>query len=110
MGIDDAADPDTVQGVIGVFGVIALGVFSTGFPSLQSASGEAPMISLIGQIIGAAVFALTGFVPGYIVANTLKAMGMLCVPEAAEIHGLYLVKVASAAYPEGIPTSASPAE
>ena len=110
MGIDDAVGAVTVHGVMGVFGVIALGVFATGFPSLQGAAGEAPTISLIGQIIGAVVFALVGFVPGYIVAYILKKMGMLRVPEAAEIHGLDPVKVASAAYPEGIPASASPAE
>ena len=110
MGIDDAVGAVTVHGTIGVFGVIALGVFASGFPSLQGAAGEAPTISLYGQVIGALVFALVGFVPGYIVAYILKKLGMLRVPEAAEIHGLDPVKVASAAYPEGIPASAAPAE
>jgi len=110
MGIDDAVGAVTVHGTIGFLGVVALGVFASGFPALQGAAGEAPTISLYGQIIGAIVFALLGFIPGYIVAGALKAMGMLRVPEAAEIAGLDPVKVASAAYPEGIPPSAAPAE
>ncbi len=109
-GIDDAVGAVTVHGTIGVYGVIALGVFASGFPSLQGAAGDAPTISLIGQIIGAIVFALVGFVPGYIVAAILKPLGLLRVPEAVEIQGLDPVKVASAAYPEGIPASAAPAE
>jgi len=109
MGIDDAVGAVTVHVTIGVYGVIALGVFASGYPSLQGAAGDASTISLIGQIVGAIVFALVGFVPGYIVAMILKAMGMLRVPERAEIHGLDPVKVASAAYPEGIPASAPPA-
>lgn len=110
MGIDDAVGAVTVHGTIGVYGVIALGVFASGFPALQGAAGEVATVSLWGQIVGAIVFALVGFVPGYIVAFILKSMGMLRVPEGAEIHGLDPVKVASAAYPEGIPASAAPAE
>jgi Amt family ammonium transporter len=109
MGIDDAVGAVTVHGTIGVYGVVMLGVFASGFPALQGAAGEVPTISLVGQIVGAIVFALLGFVPGYITAGILKAMGMLRVPAAAEEAGLDPVKVASAAYPEGIPASAPPA-
>lgn len=110
MGIDDAVGAVTVHGTIGVFGVIMLGVFASGFPALQGATGDAPTITLYGQVIGAIVFALIGFVPGYIIAWILKSVGMLRVPAGAEEHGLDPVKVASAAYPEGIPASAPPAE
>jgi Amt family ammonium transporter len=96
--------------VIGIYGVVMLGVFASGFPSLQGAAGEAPTISLMGQIVGAIVFILLGLVPGYLVSLLLKAFGLLRVPRGAEIHGLDPVKVASSAYPEGIPISALPAE
>lgn len=109
MGIDDAVGAVTVHGTIGVYGVIALGVFASGYPALQGAAGEAPTISLIGQIMGAVVFFLLGFVPGYVCSLILKMLGLLRVPENAEEHGLDPVKVASAAYPEGIPVSAPPA-
>ena len=54
--------------------------------------------------------ALLGFVPGYAVSFVLKAMGMLRVPESAELLGLDLTKVPSSAYPESIHPSVSPAE
>ena len=110
LGIDDAVGAVTVHGTIGIYGVVMLGVFASGFPALQGAAGEAPTITLIGQIVGAVVFILLGLVPGYLVSLLLKMLGMLRVPAGAEEHGLDPVKVASAAYPEGIPASAAPAE
>ncbi len=109
MGIDDAVGAVTVHGTMGVYGVVMLGVFASGFPALQGEVGVAT-ISLWGQIVGAIACVLVGLVPGYLVSGLLKMMGMLRVPEAAEIAGLDPVKVASAAYPEGIPASAAPAE
>ncbi|WP_425046230.1 ammonium transporter [Primorskyibacter sp. S87] len=109
MGIDDAVGAVTVHGTIGLYGLIALGVFAAGYPSLQGAAGEAPTISLMGQIVGAVVFFLLGFVPGYVCSFILKVLGLLRVPANAEEHGLDPVKVASSAYPEGIPISAPPA-
>ena len=65
---------------------------------------------MIGQIVGAVVFFLLGFVPGYVVSLLLKMAGLLRVSEEAEIAGLDATKVPVAAYPEGISQSASPAE
>jgi len=107
-GIDDAVGAVTVHGTIGIYGVVALGVFASGYPALQGE--DAPTISLIGQIVGAIVFILLGFIPGYVVSLILSKLGLLRVPARAEEHGLDPVKVASAAYPEGIPASALPAE
>lgn len=102
-GIDDAVGAVTVHGTIGLYGVILLGVFASGYPALQ---GEgAPTISLFGQIGGAVVFFLLGFVPGYVVSFILKAMGMLRVPADAEEAGLDTVKVPAQGYPEGIAPS-----
>ena len=53
----------TVHGTIGVHGVIMLGVFASEFPTLQGPAGEVPVISLSGQVVGAVVFALLGFIP-----------------------------------------------
>ena len=102
-GIDDAVGAVTVHGTIGLYGVVMLGIFGAGFPALQGAAGDAPTISLIGQIIGAAVFFLLGFVPGYVVSYILKMMGMLRIPAGAEIAGMDEVKVPAHGYPEGIP-------
>ena len=107
-GIDDAVGAVTVHGTIGLYGVVMLGVFASGYPALQG-EGVAT-ISLFGQIVGAVVFFLCGFVPGYVVSYILKGMGMLRVPEGAEIVGMDTVKVPAQGYPEGIPTSPAPAE
>jgi len=109
-GIDDAVGAVTVHGTIGLYGVVMLGVFASGWPALQGAAGEVPTISLYGQIVGAVVFGLLGFVPGYAVSWILKKANMLRIPEAAELAGMDTVKVPIQGYPEGIPASATPAE
>jgi Amt family ammonium transporter len=58
---------------------------------------------VIGQIVGAIVFFLLGFVPGYVVSLILKKVGMLRIPRGAEEAGMDLVKVPGQGYPEGIP-------
>ncbi|WP_308917871.1 ammonium transporter [Jannaschia sp. LMIT008] len=106
MGIDDAVGAVTVHGTIGLYGVVMLGVFASGYPALQGAEGEVAQISLVGQIVGAAVFFLLGFVPGYVVSFVLKMLGMLRIPEGAELVGMDRVKVPAEGYPEGIPAPA----
>ena len=105
-GIDDAVGAVTVHGTIGIYGMLMLGIFASGYPSLQGAEGDAPTISFIGQLVGSIVFILLGLVPGYAVSWILNKMGLLRVPANAEEHGLDPVKVAAQAYPEGIPISA----
>lgn len=107
-GIDDAVGAVTVHGTIGLFGVIMLGVWANGYPSAQGA--DAPTITLTGQIVGAGVFFLLGFVPGYVVSLILKRAGLLRVSPEAEEAGLDFTKVPVSAYPEGISVSATPAE
>lgn len=107
-GIDDAVGAVTVHGTIGLFGLIGLGIWGSGYPALQGA--DAPTISLIGQIVGAIVFFLLGFVPGYVVSLILKMAGLLRVSEEAEVLGLDMTKVPVAAYPEGIVASGTPAK
>ena len=102
-GIDDAVGAVTVHGTIGLFGLIMLGVFASGYPALDIENP--PTISLMGQIVGAVVFFLLGFVPGYVVSLILNMFGMLRTPEAAERAGLDPVKVPAQGYPEGIPAS-----
>jgi ammonia channel protein AmtB len=109
-GIDDAVGAVTVHGTIGIFGVVTLGIFGSGYPSLLGAAGEVPTISLTGQIVGAVVFILLGFVPGFICSWVLDKLNMLRIPEGAEIAGMDAVKVPIQGYPEGIPASAQAAE
>ncbi|MEL6990318.1 MAG: ammonium transporter, partial [Pseudomonadota bacterium] len=109
MGIDDAVGAVTVHGTMGVYGMLLLGIFASGYPALGEAaafSGDAvPTISFIGQLVGIVVFVLIGFITGYVPSLILKMLGMLRVPEAVEIAGLDTVKVPAQAYPEGIAVS-----
>ena len=110
MKIDDAVGAVTVHGTLGIWGVLAVGIFASGYPALQGEAGEISHVSLIGQIVGIVVMFLLGFVPGYVTSLILKVVGLLRVGEAAEINGLDLTKVPNVAYPEGINPSANPAE
>lgn len=95
FGIDDAVGAFSVHGVGGLIGVVACGVFASGYPNI-----DAPAISLGGQLLGALVMATLGFVPGFGVSYALKAMGLLRVPREAEEAGLDLTEIPSQAYPE----------
>lgn len=105
LGIDDAVGAVTVHGVLGAWGVLAVGIFASGFPALSGDAGVA-LTSLKGQLIGLAVMFGCGFLPGYILSLILRIMGLLRVPEHAEIAGLDITKVPANAYPEGLHNSA----
>ena len=110
MGIDDAVGAVTVHGTIGIFGMLMLGIFASGYPAALGAAGEVPTVSFIGQLVGSIVFIAIGLITGYVTSLILKMLGMLRVPREAEIAGLDTVKVPAQAYPEGIAASAPPAE
>ncbi len=111
LKIDDAVGAVTVHGVVGLWGVLAAGIFAAGYPAVQGDAGV-PTISLMGQAMGALVMAGCGFVPGYALSLVLRALGILRVPESAELAGLDITKVPAVAYPEGfaggVPADARP--
>ncbi|MEJ2441264.1 MAG: ammonium transporter, partial [Gammaproteobacteria bacterium] len=92
-GIDDPVGAITVHGLGGLYSVVAVGVFSAGYPNVSG-----PPISLSGQLIGAGVLAVLGFVPGYAISAVMKKMGALRVGSSVEVKGLDPVEVPAVAY------------
>lgn len=108
MGIDDAVGAVSVHGFAGMFGVLAFGVFASGYPN-----GDYPDTNFIGQLVGAITMLLLGFIPGFGASYILKMFGLLRIPESVEISGMDIVKIPATAYPEGMQTgglTATPAE
>lgn len=103
LGIDDAVGAVTVHGTLGAWGVIAVGIFATGYPAIVVEN--APTTNFMGQLVGLVVMFLLGFVPGYVLSLILRIFGILRVGRSAEIEGLDVTKVPAVAYPEGIPSS-----
>lgn len=101
LGIDDAVGAVTVHGFIGLWGVLACGIFASGYPALSGDVGVAT-ISLYGQAVGALMMFLCGFVPGYVLSLVLRILGLLRVDADSELAGLDPVKVPISAYPEGM--------
>lgn len=111
--IDDAVGAVAVHGFGGVWGLIASGIFASGYPNIAG-----PEISFVGQLSSAVVFMILGFAPGYVLSLVLKMVGLLRVTENAELAGLDKAEVPASAYPESSvpaaftndPTSPTPAE
>lgn len=95
-GIDDAVGAVAVHGFTGFVAVVLVGVFCAGTPNM----GDAPAISFMGQLIGAIVMAVTGFLPGYVISLVLKSLNALRVPEGAEELGMDEVEILAKPYPE----------
>ena len=101
-GIDDAVGAVTVHGTVGLWGVLAAGIFAAGYPAYQGDAGSVATIGIVGQAVGAVVMAACGFVPGYTLSLLLRSIGLLRVPESVEVAGLDIVEVPAVAYPEGV--------
>jgi len=99
--IDDPVGAVTVHGLMGVWSLLACGIFAAGYPSAVGG----PDISFLGQAGGMLVFVALGFIPGYAIAGVLKLAGILRYPPEVEIAGLDLAETPSTAYPYGIPAT-----
>lgn len=96
LGIDDSVGAVSVHGFAGILGVLAVGVFASGYPNV----GDAPPTSLMGQTVGVLVMMAVGFIPGYLGSLLLRVFDFLRVPDAAQELGLDEAKVPVRAYPE----------
>lgn len=94
--IDDAVGAVAVHGFGGIWGIVACGIFASGYPSAVGG----PAISFLGQFASMIVYLLLGFIPGYALSWVLKSFGILRSSKEAEIAGLDLAEVPATAYPE----------
>ena len=85
--LEDGVGAVAVHGYAGMFGVIVAGFVLWGYPA--SPNPDYATITPWGQAAGAFImFFVLGFLPAFIVANIMKAMGVLRIPPEIEIAGL----------------------
>jgi ammonia channel protein AmtB len=94
--VDDAVGAVAVHGVSGFFGIIAVGLFATGYPT---GINNVPS-SMGGQMMGLLTFLPLGFFGGYIPALLLKKAGLLRVPPEVELEGLDIAEYQTDFFPE----------
>jgi ammonia channel protein AmtB len=96
MGIDDAVGAVSVHGFCGIWGLLAVGIFCSGYPGV----GDIPPISFMGQLKGAGVCVLLGFVPAIVLGTILRMCGLLRVSADVELLGMDAAEIPSHSYPE----------
>ena len=96
LGIDDAVGAVSVHGFCGIWGLLAVGIFCAGYPGV----GDIPAVSFMGQLKGAGVCILLGFVPALIIGYLLRIFGLLRVRNEVELLGLDEAEIPSQSYPE----------
>ena len=97
--IDDVVGAVAVHMGAGAYSLIVSGILLNGYPN----TGGNPSVSLWGQLVGALLFVVLGFVPGFAISWALKKAKMLRTPPDAERQGIDLSEVPATPYPEGIP-------
>ena len=82
----------------GILGLLFAGIFIGGYPQFAE---NIPTITFMGQLKGAVVMILLGFIPGLVLAYILKACGILRASDAVQEAGMD-AEVENTAYPEAI--------
>ncbi len=100
--LDDPVGAFAVHAGSGTWGIIALGIFATGYPHI-----DAPATSFGGQLLGAAVMASLGFSTGYVSSRLLKSVGLLRVAPESELLGLDAAELPAHPYPESVSATAA---
>src|SRR3954471_6044023 len=94
--VDDAVGAVAVHGCCGFYGIIAVGLFASGYPT---GINNVPS-SFGGQMMGVMTFLPLGFFGGYIPALLLKKAGLLRVPPEVELEGLDIAEFQQDFFPE----------
>ncbi len=100
-GIDDAVGAVSVHGICGVWSLLAMGIFASGYPNIDGM----PDTSFVGQFVGMLVCVALGFGFGYLSSKLLSVFGLLRTPPEVEVLGLDLSEIPATPYPEGVPVT-----
>jgi len=112
LRIDDPIGAVPVHGFCGIWGTLSLGLFACGQYGATgpiSPDNSAPLTGLFygggllvlkAQIIGSACITLATFGVAMVVMLAVNAIGMLRLPEEAELYGMDLHEHGISAYPE----------
>jgi Amt family ammonium transporter len=103
LRVDDPCGAFAVHGACGIWGTLSLGLFAVG--NYDAGSGLVKGLFyggggkvLLAQVIGSATFVVALFAVGLLLMFGLKAMGVLRLPEAAELEGLDIAEHGAPAY------------
>lgn len=106
VGVDDPVGAISVHGIAGIWGVIAVGLFSLSDGALYGAG-----LGQLGiQVVGVGAIATWTFAVSSVVFRLLKATWGLRVSVEEELAGLDRMEHGTAAYPEFIEQIADPRE
>ena len=117
LRIDDPIGAVPVHGFCGIWGTLSLGLFASGqFGATGpfAPDNSAPLKGLfygggtqvlVAQAIGSACITLATFTVAMVVMLVVNAMGMLRLPEDAELYGMDLHEHGMPAYPEYVITA-----
>ena len=86
-GIDDAVGAIAVHGGAGLWSMLAMGIFASGYPQHDLRT------SLGGQLLGMLVMVALGFIPGYLLSLLLRLTNRLRVSEEDELKGLDIAEL-----------------
>ncbi len=94
--VDDAVGAVAVHGVMGLWGVMLVGIFASGYPT--GAFGV--KTSILGQLVGACTLFALAFLTGYGASWILKRLNLLRIPPEVELVGTDVVEYGSDFFPE----------
>ncbi len=94
--VDDAVGAVAVHGVMGMWGVLLLGIFASGYPT----GAYGVETSILGQLVGISALFPLAFLTGYVASWILKQLNMLRVPPEVELKGIDVVEYGSDFFPE----------
>ena len=98
-GIDDAVGAVSVHGICGVWSLLAMGIFASGYPNIDGM----PDMSFVGQFVGMLRVRRARVRLRLPVVEAAVVFGFFRTPPEVEVLGLDLSEIPATPYPGGRP-------